>query len=297
MNINLNLYKYFYEVAKHNSFTKAASKLLISQPSLSYSIKVLEEQLGYSLFNRTKGKITLTNKGEKLYKKLKDAFLIFDDINDDDEIKGNVLLGIRPLLALYALPPFINQLIRIYPDINVNYKMAGNVDLINGLKNDEFDFIIDEYNYQNDDIISIEVKERNFKSGFVMAKKYYRDILIDEDFLHNNRILLSDVNKYSIDFINKYQITNYEEVSGTPVMIEELLHNNKIAYSNLFVLKREIDNGNLKVLRTNLDLPTTTLYISYKKSRINKRIKSVMDIFKNYKMEEIELLNRQNEDK
>ena len=45
LNINLNLYKYFYEVAKYNSYTKAAESLLISQPSLSYSIKVLETQL------------------------------------------------------------------------------------------------------------------------------------------------------------------------------------------------------------------------------------------------------------
>ena len=42
LNINLNLYKYFYEVAKYNSYTKAAESLMISQPSLSYSIKVLE---------------------------------------------------------------------------------------------------------------------------------------------------------------------------------------------------------------------------------------------------------------
>ena len=59
MNINLNLYKYFYEVAKHDSFTKAAEELMISQPSLSYSVKVLEEQLDYKLFNRNKGKILL----------------------------------------------------------------------------------------------------------------------------------------------------------------------------------------------------------------------------------------------
>ena len=49
-NINLNLYKYFYEVAKYESFSKAANSLMISQPSLSYSIKVLEEQLNKQLF-------------------------------------------------------------------------------------------------------------------------------------------------------------------------------------------------------------------------------------------------------
>lgn len=39
MNVNLNLYKYFYTVAKYQSFTKASEELLVSQPSLSYSVK------------------------------------------------------------------------------------------------------------------------------------------------------------------------------------------------------------------------------------------------------------------
>lgn len=297
MNVNLNLYKYFLEVAKRNSFTKAANELLISQPSLSYSIKVLEEQLGYKLFNRDKGKIALTMKGKSLYQKLENIFKNLEDIDNDNKVNGNIYIGIRPLLALYALPPYINELIRIYPDLNIQYKMAGNEDLIEGLKKGEYDFIIDEYNYHSKDIISIECKDKESKSGFVMASRYYEDILITEDYLKKNKILISDKNKYSIDFINKYQITNYEEVSGTPVLIEELMHNKKIAYSNLFVLKKEIENGNIKVLRTDLDLPSTTIMISYNKNSINKKSKTVIDFIKDYKMEEILSLTKQNEDK
>ena len=65
MNINLNLYKYFYEVAKYNSYTKAANALMISQPSLSYSVKVLENQLNTKLFTKNNNKIQLTESGKK----------------------------------------------------------------------------------------------------------------------------------------------------------------------------------------------------------------------------------------
>lgn len=69
MNINLNLYKYFFEVAKRLSYTKAAESLMVSQPSLSYSIKVLEEQLNQKLFRKENNKIILTDYGNMLYEK------------------------------------------------------------------------------------------------------------------------------------------------------------------------------------------------------------------------------------
>ena len=50
MNIDLELYKVFYTVAKHNHMTRASEELHISQPAISQSIKKLEEQLGGILF-------------------------------------------------------------------------------------------------------------------------------------------------------------------------------------------------------------------------------------------------------
>lgn len=55
-NFDLNLYKVFYMVAKNNSFSKAAEELLVTQPSVSYSIKQLEERLEIKLFQRNQKK-------------------------------------------------------------------------------------------------------------------------------------------------------------------------------------------------------------------------------------------------
>ena len=55
MNINLELYKIFYYVAKNKSITRAANELLISQPAISKSIKTLEEQMREKLFIRKMG--------------------------------------------------------------------------------------------------------------------------------------------------------------------------------------------------------------------------------------------------
>ena len=65
-NIDLNLYKIFYVVAKYESFSKAANELYVSQPAISYSIKKLEEELNTKLFIRLNTGIKLTDAGEKL---------------------------------------------------------------------------------------------------------------------------------------------------------------------------------------------------------------------------------------
>ena len=51
---NLEYYKIFYYVAKYSSFTRAAGILMSSQPSVSRTIKLLEQDLGCTLFTRTK---------------------------------------------------------------------------------------------------------------------------------------------------------------------------------------------------------------------------------------------------
>lgn len=55
-----DLYKTFYAVAKSSSFSKAADKLCITQPSISYAVKQLEANLETKLFYRTPSGVKLT---------------------------------------------------------------------------------------------------------------------------------------------------------------------------------------------------------------------------------------------
>ena len=68
-NIDFNMYKVFYAVAEYESFSKAAEKLHITQPTLSRQIADLEEELGVTLLTRTTRTITLTEEGEFLRKR------------------------------------------------------------------------------------------------------------------------------------------------------------------------------------------------------------------------------------
>ena len=66
MSVNFEYYKIFYYVAKYKSITQAASLLYSSQPSISRMIKILEQELGCTLFIRTRKGVALTPEGEEL---------------------------------------------------------------------------------------------------------------------------------------------------------------------------------------------------------------------------------------
>ena len=65
--VNFEYYKIFYYVAKYKSITQAASLLYSSQPSISRMIKILEQELGCTLFIRTRKGVALTPEGEELF--------------------------------------------------------------------------------------------------------------------------------------------------------------------------------------------------------------------------------------
>jgi len=59
--------KVFDVVARHMSFTRAAEELHVTKSAISYQIKMLENQLGFKVFHRNPGNLSLTDKGYKLW--------------------------------------------------------------------------------------------------------------------------------------------------------------------------------------------------------------------------------------
>ena len=67
MEVNLDYYKLFYNVAKYQSFSKAAEQLYISQSAITQAIQKLEDILGGKLFYRTTRGVVLTEEEKNLY--------------------------------------------------------------------------------------------------------------------------------------------------------------------------------------------------------------------------------------
>ena len=108
MNVSLDLYRIFYIVAKEGSISAASKILFISQPAVTFQIKKLEEQLGISLFTRTKKGMTLTYEGKVLFEYVKNGL---EDINNGENVlsnlknldSGTIRIGVSTTICRYIL--------------------------------------------------------------------------------------------------------------------------------------------------------------------------------------------------
>ena len=112
--------RYFLTIADEGHITAAAKKLRISQPPLSHQLKLLEEELGITLFIRGKESMQLTPEGKVLYRR---AQIILENFDSTVDTLDNIRNGITGLLsigsigsaALDFLPQSINRLLQASP--------------------------------------------------------------------------------------------------------------------------------------------------------------------------------------
>ena len=279
LNINLNLYKYFYEVAKYNSYTKAAESLLISQPSLSYSIKVLETQLEKKLFIRENNKIRLTKDGEELFDMIDMIVKQYSDSNNNNDVKGVLTLGVRSAFAAKVLPFYINEFNKIHPNLEINFKIDTSERLLNLLNNKQIDILIDEQKIDDEEIKSILYVHNKtiLYTTKDNAKNYKKKLTLDD--LKKEKICLCKPNLNSKKIMEKYPELNYELCPTTPLMLVKIADNDIFGISPKAIIDMELKNGTLKEVNNELDIPTTDMYISYIKRLESNNMRCFIDFF------------------
>jgi DNA-binding transcriptional LysR family regulator len=139
---------YIYEVYKEKSFSKAAKKLYISQPSLSAMVHKTESRIGAQIFDRSTNPIRLTECGEEYIKCIEKIIDIQNDfsnyLEDMHELKnGQFSVGASNMFASYILPPLIRTFTQKYPQVKVNLYEANTPLLTEKLSGGAIDLIMD----------------------------------------------------------------------------------------------------------------------------------------------------------
>lgn len=194
-NINLNLYKTFYDVAKSESISEAAKKTFTSQPAISKSIKKLEETLNVKLFYRNLDGIKLTSEGEKLLFYVEEAFnnlLVGErNITENEKLQsGKLTIGVPSQIGTFFVFDSISKFHKIYPNIEITIISSSTKSLLKKLKLHEIDFIIDSspINDVQEDVIIRPLKKVD--NCFIVSKKY-------EDKIKNIKSL-KDIENYPL---------------------------------------------------------------------------------------------------
>ncbi|MEK3733080.1 MULTISPECIES: cidABC operon transcriptional activator CidR [Paenibacillus] len=116
--------QYFLEVARAGSFTKAAERLYITQPTISKTIRNMEDEWGVTLFYRQGKKIELTDAGRIMYQQAQQMVESFQQVSDELEDlmnlrRGHLRIGLPPMVGSSFFPEVIGLFHREYPKITI----------------------------------------------------------------------------------------------------------------------------------------------------------------------------------
>lgn len=141
--------KYFNEVCKWQSISKAAAALHVSQPTISIAIKEFEKETGLNLFRRIGKRLLLTDDGHIVWQKvvpfLANLDLLDKEIKDLSFNKHHIRLAVPPQIGVFILPLLFNEFKVLHPEIDLEIVETGGIDALSMLEADELDLSLTNY--------------------------------------------------------------------------------------------------------------------------------------------------------
>ena len=157
--MELRVLRYFLEVARERSITRAAERLHISQPTLSKQLKDLEGELGRKLFVRGSHDVKLTDEGMLLRKRAEDILNMADKTVDEfkalgEFTGGDVWVGCAESDGIKHLARCYMALLERYPGLRLHLQSGNSADVTERLDRGLLDFAVivhevdlSKYNY------------------------------------------------------------------------------------------------------------------------------------------------------
>ena len=244
--------EYVLAIVREGTFSKAAEKLYISQPSLSATIKRIEDKLGAPIFDRTTTPVCLTELGREYVQcateieQREEDFRLYVNRRSNLTV-GEIKIGASSLFSSFLLPLMIEDFNREYPHITVKILENNTKNLWRELAEGDLDLVIDNMVVKDDNITSSEhssemillaVPDTVAVSRELLSKAYSADdIKLD---LHRSSDRQVDLSSFSaLPFI----MLNTENDTGKRAA--QLFKKHKIVPNIIFKLDQQITSYNI----------------------------------------------------
>ena len=171
--MELRVLNYFVATAQELNMTRAAQKLLVSQPALSRQIADLEDELGVKLFNRQPRHLTLTPAGQYLYEQAKEILTLASktksNLQSSAVISGDLTIAAGESFAMQRLMNIVSNIIRDYPTVKIHI-LSGDYEFAERrLDTGAVDFAVIIGNLPLDNYASLQLPEKD-TWGVLMTK-------------------------------------------------------------------------------------------------------------------------------
>ena len=266
MNIDFELYRLFYVVAKNENISKAADELHISQPAISKSIKKLEDSLGGKLFVRTKKGVKLTAEGLEFYKYISQAIeYIGNAENKFTELinleTGLIKIGTSTTLTKEVLMPYIESFHEKYPKIRIEIITNTTNILLSKLNNGLVDVVVvnlAKENYSND----LEVRKiKEIEDSFITNDKLLATTPISIKDINNYPLILQSKNSNAREYVDNFALSNGVilkpsiELSGFQLVVEFTRIGFGIGYATVNYIEKYLNEGKLYKIKLKESIP------------------------------------------
>lgn len=274
-NTDYNLYKIFLYLYEQRSISKTANLLYVSQPAISYSLKELESQLGYTLFYRNSKGIEPTMEAKELYSYVSTAFNIMksgeEHIRNLNSLNiGCIKIGTPSQIGVFYLASFIADFRKLYPGIKFEIICKPTNDMVDMLETRNIDLIIGT--------LPIVTTKKNVKkitlsklhNCFAYNKKYFPDIKLEKyEDLNQYPLVLpsatSSIRGKLNEFMESLNIQLYPvfESWTTEMMIEMVRRGVGVGYFVKNVIEMQLDKEEFELVTFNDKLPIVDVCAVY----------------------------------
>ena len=296
MNIDLNLYRIFYVVAKKDNITKAAEELFISQPAVTQAIHSLESQIGAPLFIRAKKGVTLTEEAKVLFQFVESGLNYIN--NGENKFKelmniesGTLKIGASTTVTQHVLLEYLDIFQYKYPNVSISITNNLTQELVKLLREGTVDLLI--VNLPMKEYKDIEITPFMEVHDTFMVGKRKKDLVnklfdlnkIEDDFIFqkapsNTRNFLNKcLSDNNIDINPKYDVVSFNLVKDMTKM------GLGIGYITREFAKKELESGELFELNITPIIPSRQIGIATLQNMIPSfAARSFIDIILNKKI-------------
>lgn len=187
--------EYIIAVYTYGSFSEAASKCNVTQPTLSMQIQKLESELDAIIFRRDKFPINPTDIGTKIIEQAKHIIKEKERLNviiqtEKGEFVGSFKVAIIPTISSYLLPMFLSNFTKKYPNIELIIDEVTTDEVISGLGKRYFDIGIIALRSSIDSVVSESLYYEPFVAFVPSDHKLMKKSKINQNDLNVNDFLL-----------------------------------------------------------------------------------------------------------
>lgn len=238
----LDQLKYFIEVSDTLNISRASERLAISQPSLSVSLKKLEENIGVPLLLRQKNGIQLTRAGKEFavlsrsmlenWSNIKNA-----TIHSSHELMGTYRIGSHSALGAFTHPLYINEILEENPKLNLKLDHSLSRNITEGVISFHYDFGIVVNPVQHPDLVIRHLANSNVKLWRKNSRLKHLDlssgkgILIADTSLSQSKILINKLKKVKLEPERIIEVDDLEVITrlttngiGIGIIPETVIH-------------------------------------------------------------------------